>query len=481
MTFSVRSGYEHHLPWSATRGSGIRPPAISDFATEISDPNRGSVEAHLGSRIPHRQSSRTSKLAFESDVTHLAGPSCVEPASATTSAARAACVCNMDDRLNSCETSHQTQRGDMDPPVRRRYTWRAFIVLLACITLAATYGASSAVPAAGASSAARVAGTSAATHLQIAGWKAGCTGSTLYAVPKKAVVAQLQRSVNQRAGAARVRQQAVLNRTRRLHWIHPKCVAQRTNVEEPGIVPETQPDITIVETTAPNWAGYTAAPASGNFYTVVDGTWTVPTDHSPCTFTDNTYSSTWDSLGEGNSDSDLLAQMGSETDGSSGGFCIRHMSYYVWYELFPYQPTQQMLNFAVSGGDRISSEVRNAGSTEAAFVIEDLTKGTGASFGAFWPATYSVGNSATWITERTEIGSNYPELTDFATVPYSDAVVQKSTGTTLDLGNTHLIDRVNMTNCAKTTTLASAGVIGTNETSFTDTWNNYGTSEPIGC
>jgi hypothetical protein len=97
-----------------------------------------------------------------------------------------------------------------------------------------------------------------------------------------------------------------------------------------------------------NWAGYEA---TGNPYQDAEADWTVPAVQSGSA-SNAYYSASWVGLGQGTKDSDPLIQGGSETN-YIGGIG----SYYLWFEVYPEQPTEQVVDTNVRVNDSVGVHV----------------------------------------------------------------------------------------------------------------------------
>jgi hypothetical protein len=167
-----------------------------------------------------------------------------------------------------------------------------------------------------------------------------------------------------------------------------------------------------------NWAGYVDTPASGDSYTSVSASWTVP-DISDSF--EGSAAAQWVGLG-GYSTSDLL-QIGTLEYISGGEVC-----YAVFYEKLP-DVAQQIAD--ISAGSSITASVSEAEDSSDTW---NLTYTVVTASGNTETSTVSVtldssyaeeiGTSAEWISEDPATGNNqlYP-MADMGTITYTSATV----------------------------------------------------------
>ena len=99
-----------------------------------------------------------------------------------------------------------------------------------------------------------------------------------------------------------------------------------------------------------NWSGYAALAGSGQAFTSVLGSWTVP---SVTSTSGNAYSSCWIGLdGDGSS---TVEQIGTGADVINGT-----PGYYAWYEFYPASEIE-ITGMAIHPGDQMSAEVEYDG------------------------------------------------------------------------------------------------------------------------
>jgi Peptidase A4 family len=158
-----------------------------------------------------------------------------------------------------------------------------------------------------------------------------------------------------------------------------------------------------------NWAGYVA---SGQNFSSVSGSWTVPTANS----SSNGYSAFWVGIGGASQQSQALEQVGTSSDVHHG-----QTTYYAWYELVPDPETR--LNLAVHPGDQMTGKVTVNGS-DVTISLTDRT--TGQSVTKTLQDNNPDTSTAEWIAEapsaETPSGGAQPlPLADFGKVTFTDA------------------------------------------------------------
>ncbi len=187
-----------------------------------------------------------------------------------------------------------------------------------------------------------------------------------------------------------------------------------------------------------NWCGYERLrryhlairngkiiPVWDSAFTSVHGRWTVPTAYPPLGASG--YSSTWVGIdGDGTAD---LVQAGTEHDSVQVGVYYTTV-YRAWTEFLPQQPTEQVVaNFSVSPGDdvRVTVDMQLADGNpsrngNAAFIINNLTKGVWTVVNTPRGTTRVGGSEAVWITERPTVAGSLPDLANFGSVTMTEAL-----------------------------------------------------------
>ena len=134
-------------------------------------------------------------------------------------------------------------------------------------------------------------------------------------------------------------------------------------------------------------------PASGQTYTSVSGTWTVPAVQGSGTA--NTYSAVWTGI-DGFTNSSLI-QAGTEQDFTGGS-----AHYYAWWEILPAAETV-ISSIAVQPGDSISVSI--AKQTSGQWLITLTDNATKQSYSPPLQSYSGPGTSAEWIVEAPTVGS----------------------------------------------------------------------------
>jgi hypothetical protein len=212
-----------------------------------------------------------------------------------------------------------------------------------------------------------------------------------------------------------------------------------------------------------NWAGYAA---TGDTYTSVSATWTVPTANCGKFPTGDAGSSsaTWVGLdGDGNTP---VEQIG--TDSDCAGFAGE---YHAWWEMNPGWPTVigdlgVTNDDGVSPGDVMAASV-TATSTPGMYTLTIDDASQGWSYTTTQSNPGAVGASAECITEQPRDGG-FP-LTNFGSVTFSQCKATGSNGIALPIWD-HPNDALTM--IGPSTTKATVSPLSEDGTQFTVTWLN---------
>jgi hypothetical protein len=218
------------------------------------------------------------------------------------------------------------------------------------------------------------------------------------------------------------------------------------------------------EGTSTNWSGYAAetnlsSPQSGAV-SDVKGTWIVPQAHASAS--SQTFSSNW--VGIDGYSSKTVEQLGTESDFSNGS-----ASYYAWFEMYPKRGFL-ISGFAVHAGDRISAEVRYAGSSK--FVLSMRNDTTGQSFSTTQKMGNAARSSAEWVVEAPFSGGVLP-LANFGTTSFSNctATINSHTGPIDDTAWAN--DPITMQNADGTVKATPSAVTDSSgASSFDVTWSH---------
>jgi hypothetical protein len=217
------------------------------------------------------------------------------------------------------------------------------------------------------------------------------------------------------------------------------------------------PVFTSMSSTSTNWAGYVD---TGDTYTSVSGSWTVPTSNcGTFPFGDaGSASATWVGI-DGNT-TNTVEQIG--TDSACIGWAGH---YWAWWEMAPNGPTLiDMISHPVNSGDRMTANVTSTGTPGSYnLTITDATRGW--TYTTTQSIAGAVGGSAEWITEQPSDGG-FP-FTNFGSVTFTQAQATGSNGISTPIWD-HPNLAVNMT--SGTTTKAVAFPLSNDGTQFTTTW-----------
>jgi hypothetical protein len=195
-----------------------------------------------------------------------------------------------------------------------------------------------------------------------------------------------------------------------------------------------------------NWAGYVA---TGGTFTGVTGTWTVPTVNSG---TSVSADASW--VGIGGINSNDLIQAGTQAVETGN-----NIVYEAWVETLP-NPSQP-LSLTVKPGDSVTVSITQESTGIWLVKFTDNTTGINNSETIDYSSSLS---SAEWIEERPEINNFLPTLDNFNSIDFTGATAIEN-GSSIPLGQLTLqkLDMYSTNN----TLLASTGVLGTDNQSFT--------------
>jgi hypothetical protein len=173
-----------------------------------------------------------------------------------------------------------------------------------------------------------------------------------------------------------------------------------------------------------NWSGSVLFIGSGDKFSGIVGSWTVPHVYPTPGSAGTEYSLAWLGIdGDGSPD---VMQAGTETN--SDGHC------YAWFEWYhDYQ--KKIKNFPVSPGDVVFLVLCALSSTEALYGIINLTSEfvTGCTFSAP-EGTTLVGNCAEAIVERPTVNGNLAELPRYGEVFFDDTTAFSAQGMEYKIG-----------------------------------------------
>jgi hypothetical protein len=174
-----------------------------------------------------------------------------------------------------------------------------------------------------------------------------------------------------------------------------------------------------------NWSGYAVSetspsglsclPASGEAYTSVTGTWTVPTVTGSRGTT--AYSAAWAGI-DGFTDSSLI-QAGTEQD-----FYGNSAHYGAWWEILPAAETV-IPSITVQPGDSITVAITKTTATTWSITLTDNGKPGHAPQAPFTTTqTYSgAGTSAEWVLEAPEVNGRVATLAQYGSTTFDLSTV----------------------------------------------------------
>ena len=201
-----------------------------------------------------------------------------------------------------------------------------------------------------------------------------------------------------------------------------------------------------------DWAG---AVATGQEYTSVSASWTVPT--VSCTDVETSYSAMWAGLdGDGSSS---VEQIGTSSDCDTGT-----PVYSAWYEFYP--SASVTLPQTVKAGDKITATVTSTGGQHYKLTLTDKTRGWTKTVTGSAPE--ATGASAEVVAEAptdARSGAVMP-LADFSSVAFSDVTING-----LPLSKVSGVSAITMVDRTGT---AMAGVASADSTGFTVDWASSG-------
>ncbi|KAF5389907.1 hypothetical protein D9757_003594 [Collybiopsis confluens] len=157
-----------------------------------------------------------------------------------------------------------------------------------------------------------------------------------------------------------------------------------------------------------NWSG--VSPPSGQTFTTVTGTFTVPTPSG------NGAASAWVGI-DGDTAQQSILQSGVDFTASGG-----RVSFDAWFEWFPNFATD-FSNFPIAAGNVITVTVHSTSSTTgtATLVNESTGKTVTQALTAPDSAAALKGQNAEWIVEDFEEGDSLVPFADFGTVTFTGA------------------------------------------------------------
>lgn len=209
-------------------------------------------------------------------------------------------------------------------------------------------------------------------------------------------------------------------------WIAPRC-AQLPAGQHPGgpAVRSTSPVSSQVGVRSAaasvqmggsaNWTGFQSN--GGGPYSDAYTEWTIPSSFP--TPPGNTYESSWAGIGSGASDSNALFQAGTETNVNTGD----GVTNYAWWEFYPENTQQKLTNLSIRSGSHdyalVSHTGYGKGEAEVCTEPPGQSSFTCTAIDVTWGTAYTIGSSQfECIAERTQVGDDYPRLTDITGVQF---------------------------------------------------------------
>ena len=215
--------------------------------------------------------------------------------------------------------------------------------------------------------------------------------------------------------------------------------------------------VTLTTPTSSNWSGYSA---TGETFTAVTGTWTVPT--VSCS-SSSTYSSQW--VGIDGDGSGTVEQDGTETD------CVGGVATYnAWYEMYGDRSVSggnevplSSVTYPVLPGDVMTASVTVSGSSWT-LGLHDASQGWTSSTNIVWSGPAKA--SAEWIVERPTVNGSISSLANFGSVTFTGSTADGNGQTGgISTFSTSAYDMV-----SGSTVLAHPGPLNSSGDGFTDNW-----------
>ncbi|KAJ4464535.1 aspergillopepsin-2 heavy chain [Lentinula edodes] len=200
--------------------------------------------------------------------------------------------------------------------------------------------------------------------------------------------------------------------------------------------PKIKSESSIIETNSifheeysENWAGvFFESPPSGETYSTVTGTFTVPS------ISGNGAASAWVGI-DGVTYTDAILQAGLDFTISDGT-----ISYDAWYEWYP-DTAFDISGFDISEGDSITVTVDATSDTEGTITLENTSTGQSVTQTVSAPDSSATlgGQNVEWIVEDFEENGSLVTLCDFGTITFTDASASAGSST-VDLTDGDIVD-----------------------------------------
>lgn len=219
--------------------------------------------------------------------------------------------------------------------------------------------------------------------------------------------------------------------------------------------------IGVVPDESDNWSGYAA---TGESFSEVQGSWTVPTVTCPSGSTG--YAAIW--VGIDGYTSNTVEQDGTDSDCNDG-----NPTYYAWYEMYGDDSVNGgaaiRLSQPVQAGDAISASVSVSGSSWT-LNIDDTSQNWQVSESIAGPDPAPSQNSAEWIVERPEVDGSVASLADFGTATFTGATADGSDQS----GSISAFQYTPINMVSGSSVLAAPGTLDVTGETFTDSWRASG-------
>jgi autotransporter-associated beta strand protein len=210
-----------------------------------------------------------------------------------------------------------------------------------------------------------------------------------------------------------------------------------------------------------NWSGWYSSAGSGNSYTDITATWTVPTLTAPASGT--SYCATWIGFdGIGNS---TVEQCGIEESITSGG----SLNLFAWYEFAPAAAVN--MGLVVLPGDTINAEVKydpsqNSGGNFA--YVFTLTDG-GQSFNHTEFTSSNDGRATSeWIVEAPTVGGSQATLANFGSATFRNGTAALNGGSSSGMGSLSNLNNIEMLASMSGPVIAYPSNINSANNAYTD-------------
>ncbi|MCY0895062.1 MAG: G1 family endopeptidase [Alicyclobacillaceae bacterium] len=224
-----------------------------------------------------------------------------------------------------------------------------------------------------------------------------------------------------------------------------------------------------------NWSGYVDYNATGNDFTSVNGTWTVPSISSPL----NSYYSSWVGIGGftfNEHSSPSVMQAGVQTELNSNG----ELSITPFWEVYPYNLEQPITNMTIYNGDTLYTDITYTPSNGGTFswYLENETTGQAIpSQSITGMSQYYDGTEAEWILERPKVNGTLSSLGYFGAsgITFSSCSTNNSENMRQGIGDSaqYEVQHLEMTSNGQYygAPLANASSINSSSVGYTDYWH----------